>query len=183
MTVPTPPPESQGLTETVIRERLARSLKDVFRIMLRRPIELCDNLTQGDSVFITPPVGAGEALPTHIMGSVAFTGKVNGTLNLYFQEDFAAVCTRLLLRANEDYTKRTADTAVKDAMGEITNMSAGVFKNSLAAIGFPSRLVLPKVFRCRLGSMEPGYTASRYVYHFMSAETRVVVELLIKAGP
>ena len=131
----------------------------------------------------TGMASAGEALPTHIMGSVAFTGKVNGTLNLYFQEDFAAVCTRLLLRANEDYTKRTADTAIKDAMGEITNMSAGVFKNSLAAIGFPSRLILPKVFRCRLGSMEPGYTASRYVYHFMSAETRVVVELLIKTGP
>lgn len=183
MTVAAPAPEGPVLTEAIIRERLTRSLKDVFRIMLRRPIELCDNLNQGGSVFIAPATGTGEALPTHILGSVAFTGKVNGTLNLYFQEDFAAVCTRLLLKANEDYTKRTADTAIKDAMGEITNMSAGVFKNSLAAIGFPSRLVLPKVFRCRLGSMEPGYTASRYVYHYMSAETRVVVELLIKTGP
>ena len=109
MTVPTPPQESPVLSEQIIRERLARSLKDVFRIMLRRPIELCDNLKQGDSVFVTPPASAGEALPTHIMGSVAFTGKVNGTLNLYFQEDFAAVCTRLLFRANEDYTKRSEE--------------------------------------------------------------------------
>lgn len=177
------PSETPGLTEVIIRERLTRALKDVFRIMLRRPIELSDKLVQGEAVFMVPPLPTAETLPTHILGSVGFVGKVNGTLNLYFQEDFAAVCTRQLLRANEDYTKRTADTAIKDAIGEVTNMTAGVFKNSLISIGLPSRLNLPKVFRCRLGSMEPGFTASRYVYHFISAESRVVVELLIKTGP
>lgn len=179
MTVPSPT-ESKPLTEDLIRTRLTKALKDVFRIMLRRPIELCEKTAQGESSLENAGI-SGEALPTHVLGTVGYVGRLNGSFNLYLPEEFATACTRHLLRANEHYTKRTADTAITDAIGEITNMSSGVFKNSLASSGFTCRLTTPKVFRCRLGSMEPTASSSRYIYHFISAESRVVVELLIKA--
>lgn len=178
MTVPSPT-ESKELTEDIIRTRLTKALKDVFRIMLRRPIELTEQIAQGASSLETAGI-SGEALPTHVLGTVGYVGKLNGSFNLYLTEEFATACTRQLLRANEHYTKRTADTAVTDAIGEITNMASGVFKNSLAPLGFTCRLTTPKVFRCRLGSMEPTVSSSRYIYHFTSAESRLVLELLIK---
>jgi CheY-specific phosphatase CheX len=180
MTVVPTQPQSQELTEALIRVRLSKALKDVFRVMLRRQVDLCDQSAQGESALV-PTSGTGEALPTHVLGTVGYVGKLNGAFNLYVTEEFATALTRQLLRANEHYTKRTAETAITDAIGEITNMASGVFKNSLAANGFTCRLTTPKVFRCRLGTMEPTFTANRYVYHFNSAESRVVVELLFRA--
>lgn len=173
-------PEIRVLSEAVIRSRLTKALKHVFHIMLSRPVELCERNSQGE-VSISPAASGGEMILTHFLGSVGFVGKLNGRLHLYLPDDFATACTRQLLRANEHYSKRTAETAIVDAIGEITNMTAGVFKNALTESGFTCRLSIPSVFRCRPGSMEPGFTSSRYIYHFTSSDSRLVVELVINS--
>lgn len=179
--VPSGLPDPAPLTEAIIQPRLIRALKDVFRIMLRRPIEICGDTHQG-----LDAVPAAEEAPDgitrmYVLGRVGFSGRMNGELHLYLPEDFAAACTRQLLRASDSYTKRTADTTVSDAVGEITNMVAGVFKNALAASGYTCRLTLPKVLRCRVSMLEPAVGTSRYVYQFDSSGVRILVELLLKA--
>jgi chemotaxis protein CheX len=70
---------------------------------------------------------------------------------------------------------------VNDAIGEITNMVVGSFKNSFCDAGYPCKLTIPSILRGRNFCIEPISSAQRHVYNFDCGGHRVVADILMKA--
>jgi chemotaxis protein CheX len=81
------------------------------------------------------------------VGTVGFIGDVNGLMYLYLD-----VPSPSSAPAASSGSPRPSWTArrrgvVNDAVAELTNMSVGVFKNSLCDAGYPCKLTIPSILR------------------------------------
>jgi chemotaxis protein CheX len=74
------------------------------------------------------------------------------------------------------------DEVINDAIGELTNMTVGGFKNALCDAGFPCKLTIPSILRGSNFSVEPISTASRYIFSFDCTGHKVVADILLKVG-
>jgi len=72
------------------------------------------------------------------------------------------------------------DEVINDAIGELTNMTVGGFKNGLCDAGHPCKLTIPSILRGTNFSIEPISSAMRHVYHFDCEEHQVVADILMK---
>ena len=72
------------------------------------------------------------------------------------------------------------DEVINDAIGELTNMTVGTFKNGLCDAGHPCKLTIPSILRGTNFSIEPISSAVRHIYYFDCAEHRVVADILMK---
>jgi chemotaxis protein CheX len=172
-------PATQEVSERLIRENINRAIGDVFKTMLSRPIEL--RATEGrDWQESWPPLPPPpqESVP-HIVGTVGFLGDINGLIYLYLDVAFANLCTSLLL-GTEGRPGGVAEDSVNDAIGELTNMIVGVFKNGLCDAGYSCKLTIPSILRGRNFFIEPISSAQRFVYCFESQGHRVVADILMK---
>ena len=118
-----------------------------------------------------------------MVGTVGFLGDINGLIYLYFDEG-AGVRERGHPARNDrgGTGRRAATDAVNDAIGEITNMVVGGFKNSFCDAGYPCKLTIPSILRGRNFCIEPISSAQRHIYHFDCDGHRVVADILMKAG-
>ena len=140
----------------------------------------------GASASLTP----GEGVPPHVttesrpqvVGTVGFIGDVNGLIYLYMSDEFAQRITGEMLGMTLGEIAEGGDETINDAIGEITNMTVGGFKNALCDIGFPCMLTIPSILRSSNFSVEPISTATRYVFHFDCAGHRLVTDILMKVG-
>jgi chemotaxis protein CheX len=76
--------------------------------------------------------------------------------------------------------EEAGDDAINDAVGEITNMTVGSFKNGLSDCGFPCRLTIPSIVRGSNFVIEPISSAIRHVFHFQCENHRVVADILLQ---
>src|ERR1017187_2855950 len=129
-------PATQEISELLIRSNISRAVVDVFKTMLSRDAE--PGITVGDGTVASwPPIPAdGEAIP-QVVGTVGFIGDVNGLIYLYLPLPFAELVTGHLLGMTAAELNEAGDEVVNDAIGEITNMTVGIFKNGLCDAGFP----------------------------------------------
>lgn len=127
---------TQPITDQLVQESLVQAVRNVSQTMLRR-----ETVFTGRTAEIAP-VGAYE-----IIGNVGFAGEANGIVYLCFTEKFALHAAGLLLGMSPGEVEMHGPDVVKDAIGEITNMTAGGFKNQLCDIGFPCKLTLPTIVR------------------------------------
>ena len=72
------------------------------------------------------------------------------------------------------------DDAVNDAIGELTNMIVGSFKNGLCDAGYSCKLTIPSILRGRNFCIEPIGSAERNVYSFDCGGHRLVADILMK---
>ena len=79
-------------------------------------------------------------------------------------------------------TRAEGPDAVKDAMGEVTNMTAGGFKNVLCDLGHLCMLTLPTILRGSNVTLSAVKAAERHVFRFERAGVPVVVDLQFKTG-
>lgn len=174
-------PATKEITESLIREHITRALGDVFKTMLGRQVELCPASEQGTMQwppFINP---AGEGQP-QVVGTVGFIGEMNGLIYFYLPADFARLCTCHLLGMTEAEVIEAGDEVINDAIGELTNMGVGSFKNALCDAGFPCKLTIPSILRGSNFSVEPISSAERFIYRFKCGDHRVVTDILLKVG-
>ena len=171
-------PAIQEITETIIRENIDRAVTDVFQTMLGSTPSLTSStvITNADE----PPT-AGNPSPC-IVGTVGFIGDVNGLIYLYFGVPFARKCTRQLLDMTEEEIDEGGDEVINDAIGEMTNMTVGGFKNSLCDAGYPCTLTIPSILRGSNFSIEPISLTSRHIFHFECTGHQVVADILLKVG-
>jgi chemotaxis protein CheX len=113
---------------------------------------------------------------------VGFIGEVNGLIYLYLEESFARLCTCHLLGMTEAELEEAGDEVINDAIGELTNMTVGGFKNGLCDAGYPCKLTIPSILRGSNFSIEPISSATRYTYTFDSGGHKVVTDILLKTG-
>jgi chemotaxis protein CheX len=164
-------PLSVDISDTTIRNLVIRAVADVFRTMLN---------------YSPEPVEHGPADPLasapHVVGTVGFVGEANGLMYLYFEEAFARKCTQDMLGVSERELADLGMEGVNDAIGELTNMTVGGFKNGLCDAGYPCKLTVPSILRATRFSIAPVSDARASVHHFTCNGHRIRADVLLKSG-
>jgi chemotaxis protein CheX len=173
-------PATTEITEQLIREHVTRAVAEVFGTMLGRGTRLASAATQ--SPDLAPGTGMlPEPGVPQVVGTVGFIGDMNGLIYLYFPMPFAHLVSRHLLGMTEAELVEAGDETVNDAVGELTNMSVGTFKNGLADAGYECRLTIPSILRGSNFCIESINEARRYVYAFECDGHRVVTDILLES--
>lgn len=178
-----PMPAIQEISESLIREHISRAVSDVFQTMIGHPAQLSGDFHQG----------AGDGWPPHhleadlvaspqVVGTVGFLGEANGLIYLYFDLQFARRCTCQMLSMSEQELDEAGDEVINDAIGEMTNMTVGGFKNGLCDNGYACKLTIPSILRGSNFTIEPISSAQRHIYRFESGGHRIVADILMKVG-
>lgn len=176
------PAVTQEISETLIRNNITRAVSDVFKTMLHRSAALNENFS-ATGIDPHPAGGHGDELAAaQVVGTVGFLGEANGLIYLYFDGSFARHCTCHMLGMSEAEVDEAGDEVINDAIGEITNMTVGSFKNGLSDQGYPCKLTIPSILRGRNFCVEPISDSLRYVYVFESDGQRLVADILLKCG-
>ncbi len=175
-------PTSACITEPLIRDHVTRAIKEVFSTMLSQHVQLVDPAKPtGDPAW--PPVdGKPTQHEAYVVGTVGFIGEINGLMYLYLPEKFARFVTSHMLGMTESEVVAEGDEVVNDAIGELTNMTVGVFKNALFDSGLSCRLTIPSILRGSNFTIEPISSADRFIFYFDCAGHRLVTDILMKFG-
>ncbi|MFI5336184.1 MAG: chemotaxis protein CheX [Opitutales bacterium] len=174
-------PATQEVSESLIRDNISRAISDVFKTMLGRKAELVQTTSPGTNDCWPPtPSEDGAAGTPQVVGTVGFLGDANGLIYLYLPLPFAVLVTCHLLGMTEAEIEEAGDEVINDAIGELTNMTVGSFKNGLCDAGFPCRLTIPSILRGSNFSVEPISSASRYIYHYDCGGHTIVTDILLK---
>ena len=170
-------PTTVEITESLIRDYINRAVTDVFKTMLGRVPTFSAPVppTHGASV-----VTLKQNRP-QVVGTVGFLGDVNGLIYLHLDLEFARIVTGHLLGMSEAELDLAGDEVVNDAIGELTNMTVGGFKNGLCDAGYPCKLTIPSILRGTNFSIEPISSAVRHVYYFDCSDHRVIADILMKS--
>jgi len=167
-------PAIKDIPDIVFEETITRAVKEVFSTMLSKPATFLP-MTQ-------PELNALELDHPHVVGTVGFIGAINGLIYLYMDVEFAQKCAGNLLGLSPEELAEMGDEAVNDAIGELTNMTVGTFKNQLSDRGFPCRLTIPSILRGSRFRIEPISSATRRIYRFDIAGSALTADLLMQPG-
>jgi chemotaxis protein CheX len=177
------PAATQEISEPLIRDNINRAVCDVFKTMLHRSASLGAHFTAGGAESHPSAVHSEDlSITPQVVGTVGFLGEVNGLIYLYFDAPFAKHCTGHMLGMSDAEVDEAGEEVINDAIGEITNMTVGSFKNGLSDHGYPCKLTIPSILRGRNFSVEPISDSQRFVYVFDTEGQRLVADILLKVG-
>lgn len=165
------PSLSPAVPVSVIDDTVIRTMEHVFRTMIRHEITFVEK---------TEPHAALAGADAEVLGSVGFLGGANGLIYLRFPESYALLATSRILDMTLAETEMSGPEVVKDAMGEITNMAVGGFKNTLCDLGYPCKLTLPTIVRGRKLVVAAVKEATRHVFHFRCEGQSIIADLQVK---
>jgi chemotaxis protein CheX len=170
-------PAALEISEALIREYINRAITDVFKTMVGREPTFSSQaeVVRGRSAHISEPNRP------QVVGTVGFVGECNGLIYLHLDLAFARSCTCQLLGMTEAELDAAGDEVINDAIGELTNMTVGSFKNGLCDAGHPCKLTIPSILRGTNFSIEPISSVVRHIYYFDCAEHRVIADILMKS--
>lgn len=168
-------PALHEIADTILEETITRAVHEVFSTMLGHPARYMPLATPAgaDSLELDRP---------HVVGTVGFIGAINGLIYLYLDTEFAQKCAANLLGISPEELAELGDEAVNDAIGELTNMTVGTFKNQLSDRGFGCRLTIPSILRGSRFRIEPISSATRRIYRFEIAGASITADLLMQPG-
>lgn len=174
-------PAIDQINDSVFKDTITRAVHEVFKTMFSLPAVVIDQPEASD------PEANG---PDHrvlidgqlVVGTVGFIGDISGLIYLYMSAGFANHLSCQLLGMSLQEIEEAGDEVVNDAVGEITNMTVGTFKNQLCDHGFSCKLTIPSILRGSNFSIEPITSASRRIYRFKIADHVLVADLLMKQG-
>jgi chemotaxis protein CheX len=174
-------PTIDQISDTVFRETISRAVTDVFKTMLSKTASLItsSDASSGDSSAWEQPV---QITGQQVVGTVGFIGDISGLIYLYLDAGFANELAAQMLGMTLAELDAAGEEVVNDAVGELTNMTVGTFKNQLADKGFPCKLTIPSILRGSNFSIEPISSATRRIYHFQIGDHQLVADLLMKTG-
>jgi chemotaxis protein CheX len=166
-------PLVENISDILLKETVTRAVVDVFSTMLNQTAILLPEDPMNDRIDL-------NAL--HVVGTVGFIGDIKGLIYLYFDARFAEKCAGDMLGMDKLELIEAGDDVVNDAIGELTNMTVGGFKNQLSDKGFPCRLTIPAILRGCQFTIEPIQTAIRRVYRFEVNGHRLTADLMMQPG-
>lgn len=169
-------PAIAEINEPLIRSYINRAVGDVFQTMLGQQPTF---KTQAE-LLADPSAAPIDSHRPQVVGTVGFIGDINGLIYLHLDLAFARLCTCHLLGMTEAELDEAGDEVINDAIGELTNMTVGSFKNGLCDSGYPCKLTIPSIVRGSNFVIEPISSAYRHVYFFDSQGHRVVANILIQ---
>jgi chemotaxis protein CheX len=164
-------PETLQITDALIHDCIVTAVQSVFRTMA------CHEVTFVEKTSL--PAEASEE-QMEVMGSVGFVGVANGLIYLRLTEAFARIATGQILGMSPGEVEMNGPEVVNDAIGEVTNMTVGSFKNTLCDLGAPCKLTLPTIVRGNQLSVASIKSATRHIFHFDCKGHRIVADIQIK---
>jgi chemotaxis protein CheX len=174
-------PTIDQISESLFRETINRAVQDVFKTMLGRSATL-SNSSAAANADGSPWEHPVQINGQQVVGTVGFIGDISGLIYLYLEADFANDVASHMLGMSREELAEAGDEVVNDAVGELTNMTVGTFKNQLADKGFPCKLTIPSILRGSNFSIEPISSATRRIYRFQVGNHILVADLLMKTG-
>ena len=174
-------PTIDSISEDIFQETMNRSVQDVFRTMLGKSATLVQGIGAKNSDG-SPWKHPVDLSGPQVVGTVGFIGDISGLIYLYFNNNFARFVSGSMLGMTDAEVDAAGDEVVNDAVGEVTNMTVGGFKNQLCDQGFPCRLTIPSILRGSNFSIEPVSGATRRTYTFDIQGHRLVTDLLMKSS-
>lgn len=171
MVIIVPVSSPPSVVVSTISDAISRATSTVFGVMLHRSITLVET----SATPVTAAAGTGQL----VIGSVGFVGKINGIVYLCFSETFSQQAAAQILGMSAGEVEMGGPDLIKDVIGELTNMTVGGFKNTLADLGYPCRLTLPVIMRGHHVSVSAIKSAHREIFHFDSSGHRIVADIQI----
>lgn len=160
---------TQQITEAIIQKSIIQAVRNVSQTMLSRDITL---ISQGHE----PSPGATY----EIIDTVGFAGEINGSVYLCLSEKFAIHAIGLMLGMTQREVELGGPDVIKDAIGELTNMTVGSFKNQLCDIGFPCMLTLPAIMRGNNLSVRAGKALVCHVFEFKCDGHSLIADIRLR---
>jgi len=167
-----------SLTDETFKECIEQAVQKVFHTMLQKnavPVG-------GESPVPTanPWVRPVDLAGTIAVGSVGFAGDISGLVFLYLSESLAQVIAQGMLGMTAEEVVASGREVVSDVIGELTNMTVGVFKNRIHDMGYPCKLTIPTVVWGHDVSIQPTRGTVRRTYVFMVENQSLVADLIFK---
>ncbi|MBK1880458.1 chemotaxis protein CheX [Pelagicoccus mobilis] len=168
------------ITEVELEALAKNSIDSVFSTMLDRSASIKqvikveeDTNTEGMQL----PVDANTPM---IAGTVGFLGNLTGIIYIFMELPLAVEATCKLLDMEAHEISDDDHELVNDAIGELTNMIVGTFKNDLSNKGYECRMTIPSILRGSNFSIEPAEVAMRRIYKFDCDGRSFVIDVLMK---
>lgn len=166
---------------TISKERIQTMVEsgmtDVFRTMLQKNLSLDGSSSLEDDEPSGSPLS--ELDETLVVGNVGFVGHVSGMVYLAMPERVAVnIAVYMLGMDREDIEGE--NEMINDVIGEITNMSAGAYKNQMADLGYPCRLTIPSIIRGKYFVVEAAKATYRKLFVFQFEDDLISFELIMK---
>ena len=174
-------PACEQISEDLFQKTITRAVQDVFKTMLGLQATLIA-LTEEPLSDDTPPKPPVQITGAQVVGTVGFVGDISGLIYLYLEAEFANDLASRILGMSPAELEEAGDEVVNDAVGELTNMTVGTFKNQLSDHGYPCKLTIPSILRGSNFSIEPIASATRRIYRFQINNHVLVADLLMKQG-
>lgn len=163
---------TQQITDLLIQDAITNAVQNVCRVMLSREAKLVERMMG---------LAAEAPLPSiQVMGNVGFVGEVDGIVYLCMSDEFAAFAVGEILGMSPAQVEFEGPDVLKDAIGEITNMTVGGFKNALCDVGFPCKLTLPTIVRgtsLKAGAIKG---AARHIFRFECSGRSLIADIQLK---
>lgn len=168
------------ITDSELEALATNAINSVFNTMLDRNAVI-DEVMKLDSESFE----AGVSLPIDdtqpmIAGTVGFLGNLTGIMYIFMELPFAMEATCKMLDLEPEEIGIEDHELVNDAIGELTNMIVGTFKNDLSNKGFECRMTIPSILRGSNFSIEPAEVALRRIFKFDCGGQAFVIDVLMK---
>jgi chemotaxis protein CheX len=161
---------TQQITDTLIQDAITNAVQAVCRVLLHQEVRLLERLA----------VTEGPQPHIQVMGNVGFVGDVDGIVYLCMSDEFATYAVGEILGMSAAEVEFSGPEILKDAIGEVTNMTVGGFKNALCDVGFPCKLTLPTIVRgtnLKAGAIKG---AARHIFRFECAGRPLIADIQVK---
>ncbi|HVU17189.1 MAG TPA: chemotaxis protein CheX [Candidatus Didemnitutus sp.] len=165
-------PATTQITDKIISDAIVASLRNVFWTMLQQMPSL--------EAPASAAIQGEDDGKFEVIGSVGFAGEVSGTVYLCLTEEFARLSTAHVLGMTPAEVAFSGSDLVKDAIGEVTNMTAGGFKNELCDLGLPCKLGLPTILRGHSLAVASSKSITRHLFWFQCSGHRLAANILIR---
>ncbi len=160
---------TQQITDAIIQKSIFQAVRNVSQTMLSRDITL-----------VSQSHDPSHGTSFEIIDTVGFAGDISGAVYLCLSEKFAFHAIGLMLGMTQREVELGGPDVIKDAIGELTNMTVGGFKNQLCDIGFPCMLSLPTILRGSKLSVAPSKSTVCHLFEFKCDGYSLIADVRIK---
>lgn len=162
------------IADELIQKSIVHAVQNVCSTMLKQDASFVEKTSEPNNMKFKESA--------HVFGCVGFVGKIDGIVYLCIADDFAQNAASAILGLSPEEVKAEGDAVIKDVIGEITNMTAGCFKNVLCDQGYGCKLTLPTIVRGENLCVAAMKGCSRHIYHFDTQGHRLIADIQIKLG-
>lgn len=167
------------ISDPELESLATNAINSVFHTMLGKTAALVKTVKLGDGANGPTELPIDTSRPM-IAGTVGFIGNLTGIMYIFMELPLALQATSELLDLSPEEVESEEHEVVNDAIGELTNMIVGTFKNDLSNKGYECRMTIPSILRGSNFSIEPAEVALRRIYKFDCEGHAFVIDVLMK---